>query len=304
MGMKTAREALALLGRWLLRRTPAPQSAAGAVRTDPMLGKVLGRYRLMQKLGSGGMASVYRAMPVDAGSGPMMPVAVKVVDPGLGADAVFKGRFEREARVGSELRHPAIVRVLEFGEAEGLLYLVMDLVPGETLRQRIRPDMPLDEATGYLRQLLDGMAYAHAHGCLHRDLKPGNVMVTPGNSIKILDFGLVKRHDFVTLTRTGQVLGTVGYVAPEQVAGQPGDERTDQYALGVIAYELLTGRNPFKGRMTAMVAGTAEPPPVASVRADVSQSLSDTVRRMMAADAAARFPSLAEVRGALEGLAA
>jgi len=267
------------------RSSPRPDPQTG------LLGRTFGRYRLVQKLGSGGMGAVYRALPLEGG----LPVAIKVVDPSLGRDAVFRGRFEREARVSSELSHPNLVQVLAWGEESGMLYLVMELVPGQTLRQRLRDSIPVSEALAILKQMVDGMAHAHAHGCVHRDLKPVNVMITPAGQARILDFGLARRSDFHTLTRTGQVLGTIGYGAPEQLSGKPGDERADQYALGVVAYEMLTGRQPFKGKLTALASGTVKPAPIEGV----PQPLAAAVMRMMARAPEERFPDLKAVQQAL-----
>ncbi|MBM3463827.1 MAG: serine/threonine protein kinase [Armatimonadetes bacterium] len=276
---------VAAVAFWLLK--PKKVTVGG----DPLLGRTLGKYRLVQRLGAGGMASVYRATPTGGG----LPVAVKVMRPEMSAAPVLRERFEREARVGSELRHPGIVRVLEWGEDGGALYLAMDLIPGNTLRQRLNGGaLPLDEAVGILIALMEAMSHAHQNGCLHRDLKPGNVMITPGQSVRILDFGLVTRHDFVTLTRTGQVMGTVGYGAPEQLAGKSGDARSDQYALGVIGYEMLTGKQPFKGNVRGLLDAAAEPDPITALRAEVPAAVADVVKRMMARDPGRRFGDLGE----------
>lgn len=219
-----------------------------------MIGSALeGRYRIEAELGSGGVGAVYRGVHVALNRA----VAIKVLRSEYASSPEQRQRFEREARALAAMSHPNIVAVTDFGVAGDVAYIVMDLLEGETLAQRIKREgpLPLSYALVVLRQLLRALSFVHAQGLVHRDVKPPNVFLQtkPDGEIhvRLLDFGLakflVKDPNTKNLTRAGQIFGTPSYMAPEQVAGQESDARTDVYAAGIVFFEMLAGRAPFKG---------------------------------------------------------
>jgi TolB-like protein/Tfp pilus assembly protein PilF len=224
-------------------------------------GARLGPYEVLAPLGAGGMGEVYRALDTRLDR----EVAVKVLPERLAQDPTALSRFEREAKVLAALSHPNVLTILDFGKQDGIAYAVMELLEGETLRTRLlRSRMSWREAAELGFELADGLAAAHSRGIVHRDLKPENVFVTSSGRTKILDFGLARRGEFVkpaddargTVTQPtepGAVLGTVGYMAPEQVSGLAADARSDIFALGCVLYELVTGARPFAGRTGAEI---------------------------------------------------
>jgi serine/threonine-protein kinase len=252
----------------------------------PAAGARFGRYELLERLGAGGMGEVFRARDGDLNR----DVAVKFLPGQFASDAGRLARFAQEARAASALNHPNIITVHEIGETSGLPFIVMEYVDGQTLRQIIQDRRPpVRRALDIGVQLADGLAKAHAAGIVHRDLKPENVMVTTDGFVKILDFGLAKLHpdepDSLPIsgsgpvspsddtdtqatpqTAAGSILGTAGYMAPEQVCGKPADFRSDQFALGAVLYELATGRRAFRGdsvvdTFTAVLEREPEPIP-------------------------------------------
>ncbi len=221
--------------------------ASAASPPDPfgLAGRTLSHFRVLQPLGAGGMGVVYRAEDTRLAR----PVALKFLLPQSSLDASAKARFLHEARSAAALDHPNLCTIHEAGESEdGRLFLAMALYPGETLKARLARGgpLPVGEALEITRQIAQGLACAHAAGIVHRDLKPGNVMLVPDGPVKILDFGLAKARD-QSLSASGARLGTTAYMAPEQIRGEAVDGRTDLWALGVVLYEMLTGRKPFGG---------------------------------------------------------
>ena len=215
--------------------------------SDPRLGTVLyGRYQLLERLSAGAMGVVYRAERVKLGR----PVAIKFLHESFAATEDGMRRFEVEARAMSRLNHPNCVSVTDFGVDQGAPYLVMDFVTGHSLRQVLVAEgrMEPERVVSVVRQLLAGLAHAHGHGIIHRDVKPENVLLTPveghGEQVRILDFGLAKLRDESSVT-TGVAVGTPGYMSPEQTAGERVDQRADVYAAGIILHELVVGRKPF-----------------------------------------------------------
>src|SRR5262249_47563912 len=244
----------------------APPRARGPI--DPLVGRVLSPYQLDERLGAGGMGLLYRATALKRGRS----VAIKRLARHLVSDETAKARFIREARSASALDHPNIATVHEIGEAEGELFIAMALYEGETLKQRLdKGRLAVAEALGILRQVLLGLETAHRAGIVHRDIKPANVLVTSGEVVKILDFGLAKLASEGTgqgMTEAGQAVGTVLYMSPEQLRGQAVNQRSDLWSLGVLAYELLSGVAPFQAdsRVTGAIRIlNDEPPPLTSV---------------------------------------
>jgi eukaryotic-like serine/threonine-protein kinase len=228
-----------------------------------LVGRQLGHYRVLDEIGHGGMGVVYAAVDGRLDR----RVALKVLRPEVADSPDRRARFQQEARASAALNHPNIVHLYSVDEFEGLFFITMELVPGRSLREILRAEgpLPLSRALAFASQMAEGLGCAHAAGILHRDLKPGNVMVTDSDRVKILDFGLAKIFtrasaldpDAATMTReqtgSGTTLGTAGYMSPEQALGKRLDPRTDLFALGVVLFEMGTGRAPFEGDTPAAV---------------------------------------------------
>lgn len=270
----------------------------GSATTD-----IGGRYRLEGPLGRGGMAEVRAGTDLRL----QRPVAVKFLLPEMAARDDIRRRFEAEARAAASLSDPHAVAVYDTGEHEGLPYIVMERLPGETLADRIATG-PQDPA--WVRQVagevLAALGAAHAAGLVHRDVKPGNILITADNHAKIADFGIAKSLEAsdgsLDLTGTGQLLGTPAYLPPERLDGGPATAQSDLYSLGVVLYEALTGRCPFPGETpvaTAMAIIAGDYPPLDEVRPGLDPALVTTVQRAMAADPAQRFESAAAMAAAL-----
>lgn len=266
-------------------------------------GRVLGgRYRLVREIARGGMGTVWEA------DDPLLArhIAVKTLDPVIGRDETVRARFRREAVTAAAVTHQNIVGTYDTGEDDGVAYIVMELVHGITLRQLIDRDgaLPVPEAADIAYQVADALAVAHARGLVHRDVKPGNVLVQPDGRVKVTDFGIAKAADSSgeELTRTGMVVGTARYLAPEQVDGRVVDERVDIYSLGLVLYEMLCGRAPFEADTdiaTAVARLTAPPSPISLECPSVSPGLELVIDRALARDPAERWPSALAFRDAL-----
>jgi eukaryotic-like serine/threonine-protein kinase len=238
---------------------------------------VAGRYRLGERLGIGGMSEVWSAEDLEL----ERTVALKLVAPD--AD---RARFEREAQAVARLSHPHIGRLFDFGEAAGRPYMVLELL-SEGLDGRLRAGEPLpDEETRRIAaELASALAYAHAEGVLHRDVKPSNVLFDADGSVKLVDFGIARMLGEPTLTEAGTVLGTAAYISPEQARGEPVTAATDVYAFGAVLFQMLTGRPPFEGADALEVAtrhATEEPPPISSLRADAPPDLAEVAMLSLA----------------------
>lgn len=272
-------------------------------QSDSLAAQQLGPWRLLQRVGRGGMATVYRAVP-ETSMNEAEAVAVKVMRKDIVADPEFLERFRREARVTKALDHPNVVRLIDWGEERGYAYMVMELIQGGNLRERLQARaVPPAEAWAALQPICAGLACAHAAGIVHRDLKPENLMITESGLLKVTDFGLARARDLKTkLTATGTVLGTPAYMAPEQIHGEPPTPAMDQYAVGVIAYELLTGHLPHSDpdpvrQIFMTLTETARPP---SELATLSPAIDDVVMRMLNKDPRDRYPTLSDAADALE----
>lgn len=267
---------------------------------DYLLGSRLEGYRLVKRLGAGGMATVYRAEPDSAHSD---AVACKVMRPELAQDAEYRQRFLREIQVCRSLDHPNIVRTYGGGSQGELLYLLVELVDGQPMDELLKQERLSPTRVGELfLPLLRAMHYAHGKGVLHRDLKPANVIVTRRGQIKVLDFGLAVQQDRTRITVSGAAMGTPCYMPPEQFALSKSDfdARSDQYSLGVMLYEMLTGEAPFQGdfMQLAMAHYSNPPPPLPGFPAELEAVL----HRMMAKQADQRYSDLGEVERALTPL--
>ncbi|MBI3925303.1 MAG: serine/threonine protein kinase [Armatimonadetes bacterium] len=298
IGLQRARALRARLARGRLLQ----QYEARAETADPRIMSLLGGYRILEKLGTGGMATVYRAVP-DGSLDEQASVAVKIIRPD-GVDERTIGRFRREIRLCGALQHPSIVEVLDSGDQDGLLYLVMECVEGKPLNDVIREGgLDPERALEILKSIFSAVAHAHGKGVVHRDLKPANIMVGADGRVRVMDFGLAWGLDSPALTETGHALGTPLYMAPEQVLGKKPDFAVDQYALGCVAFELLTGRPPYQDseEISVIFRKMNDPVPrVSDYRAGASRALDEAVSRMLAREPAGRYPSVAEAGAALE----
>ena len=228
----------------------------------PAVGQLYGdRYRLQLRIAIGGMGEVWQAEDELI----LRVVAIKILKQEYLADPAFLERFRSEARAAALVEHEGIANVFDYGEDTGAAYLVMELVPGESLSRLIEREKKLSEirVLDIVAQTSRALAAAHARGLVHRDIKPGNLLITPDGKVKITDFGIARVGDQVPLTKTGQVMGTVQYLAPEQATGKASTPATDLYSLGVVAYEALCGRRPFTGenQMAIAMAHINEMPP-------------------------------------------
>jgi tetratricopeptide (TPR) repeat protein len=274
----------------------------GPLRTPVTPGRTLSQYEIVEQLGGGGMGVVYKALDRRL----QRFVALKFLPPWFGAEREPKLRFLQEAKTIASLDHPNICSVLEVEELEdGQLFMAMPFYEGETLREKItRGPLAIGRAFDYASQIAAGLAHAHAAGVVHRDIKPANIVVTAGDRIRILDFGVAKVSDW-NLTRTGAVLGTLSYMSPEQACGDPVDQRTDLYALGAVLYEMLTGRPPFQaGSPEALYFAIQhrDPSDVRALRPEVSPAQAAVVRRLLEKEPFRRYGDARELAAALEGM--
>jgi serine/threonine protein kinase/tetratricopeptide (TPR) repeat protein len=269
-------------------------------------GTTLGRYRLVDRLGAGGMGEVWRAHDANLDR----EVAIKVLAPGTASDATTTERFRREALALSRLSHPGVATVYDFDAQDGTAFLVMELVGGGSLDDRLATGpLPIADVAQIGAAIADAIAEAHQCGILHRDLKPANIVLTPAGLPKILDFGIARliggSGDAAKLTQTGMLVGSLPYMAPEQLTGDADDSRTDIYALGVMLFEMTTGRRPFlKERPEALmfeIFGNA-PPAVRSLRADAPSALDQLIDACLSKDPARRPATAAAVATALRAL--
>ena len=292
-------------------RTPrTPRSGLRLDRASTLSGQILDlRYQVMKKLGEGGMSYVYLAREVATGA----EVAIKVLSPKLATDRSSVERLRREAGLAMRLDHANVCRILRLGESEdGLIYLVMPFLDGELLSDREVRGGPMELGPGIevLRQVCTGLHHAHELQIVHRDLKPENIMLVPEDGGRdravVMDFGLAKerRADpaIAKLTATGIILGTPEFMSPEQIRGRPLDARSDIYALGIVAFEMFTGKLPFQGRnaQEMMIARLRDQPlPLRQVRPDLPANLEKALGRALQANPDARYTTALDFADAL-----
>jgi serine/threonine-protein kinase len=262
-----------------------------------------GRYRIVRKLGSGGMADVYLAEDQELGR----RVAIKILDGRHANDDQFIERFRREAKNAAALNHPNIVSIYDRGEAEDTYYIAMEYLDGRTLKELIvgHGQAPMRVAVEYARQILSALRFAHRHGIVHRDIKPHNVLVDREGRVKVTDFGIA-RAGTSQMTETGSIVGTAQYLSPEQARGGEVDQRSDLYSLGVVLYELLTGKTPFEGDTPVEIAMkhlSATPQTPSELRPDIPPELDMVILRALAKDPDERYQSADEMESDLERVA-
>jgi len=272
-----------------------------------MVGQTFGQYRIEEKLGAGGMGVVYRARDTRL----ERPVALKLIGERLVGDETARARLLREARSASALNHPNICTIYEVGEAEGQTYIAMELVEGRPLSALVPADgLALETVLRYGTQIADALAHAHERGIMHRDLKTANVVITPEGRTKVLDFGLAKRmHDAelaeatrstASLSEAGGVMGTLHYMAPEVLRGEPADKRSDIWALGVVLHEMASGKLPFEGKTGYEVSSAILSRPPEPLPARVPAVLRSIILRCLGKEPGQRYQRAGEVRAALE----
>jgi putative two-component system response regulator len=262
-------------------------------------GAWLGPYRIVDRIGRGGMATVYKAHH------PALDrfVAIKVLPDFFAEDEVYRQRFQDEARSVARLRHPNILSVFDFGQENGITYLVLELVGGGTLGDRLRDRMDLKDVVALLRPIAGALDHAHAMGVLHRDIKPSNILIHENGTPVLADFGLAKMADSIRkLTASGTVMGTPEYMSPEQAAGEPFGPPSDLYSLAVVAYEMLTGRVPFEADTPAAVLLShmnKAMPPTPELAGELSNHVEATLRQALAKVPSDRYRSASEFVQAL-----
>lgn len=258
------------------------------------------RYRIDAMLGQGGMSAVYKATDPNL----KRVVAIKLIHPHLSTDSSFVMRFESEAAAVASLRHPNIVQVFDFNNDNGIYYMVLEFIPGETLQERMRRlaenkrQLSVEEALRYTLNISDAVGYAHQRGMVHRDIKPANIMLDVHGQAILMDFGIVKILGGDSHTSTGAVVGTARYMSPEIIRGEVADHRSDIYSLGVTLYEMLSGRPPFvaDSAMTLMMMHLNDPvPDVRGFRPDIHPEIVSIIQRCLAKDRNNRYQSAAEL---------
>src|SRR5688572_4431787 len=293
----------------LERQPPIGHSRAASLRTGAILGD---RYLIAGLIGEGGMGQIYQARDRRLAR----DVAIKVLFASSKDDPNLLRRLEQEARVAGSLNHPNVLTVYDVGTHEGTPYVVSELLEGTTLREKLTAGLPTRTALDFAIQIARGLAVAHDKGIIHRDVKPENVFVTRDGRVKILDFGLAKQVETAPLedrataswqeagTTPGTVLGTMGYMSPEQLRGKPADHRSDIFSFGAVLYELLSGQRAFQGKTAADTMTqilTTEPPEI-SMTGGAPPACMAIVRRCLAKDPDARFRSAHDLVFALETL--
>jgi serine/threonine protein kinase len=260
-----------------------------------MIGKTISHYKILEKLGEGGRSTVYKAEDIRL----QRIVAIKIMSEKLLKNPKARLRFLREAQTVAQLDHPNICAVYEVDSAEGLTFIAMACIEGQSLsRKTEKGPLEIDEATDIGLQAARGLNAAHKKKIIHRDVKDGNIMINGEGIVKILDFGLSKPLEKEDITKPRAILGTVPFMSPEQATGEPVDYGADIWSLGVVMYRMLTGRHPFKGRNVGEMIKSIlkdKPPRVRELRTDVPEAIENCIHKMMAKDREDRHESMVEV---------
>ncbi len=278
-------------------------------RNAPVIGQILSHYRIVEKVGEGGMGVVYRAHDERLGR----DVALKVLPAELVTDSAARKRLLGEAQTASALNHPHICTVHEVGEARGLAFIVMEYVAGKSLSETIPGQgLPVETAVRYAVQIADALAHAHKRGVIHRDLKSSNVVITPESLVKVLDFGLARKLPLkdseeetssdLNVDEGRAIAGTLAYLAPEVLRGEPAQQQSDLWALGVVLYEMATGARPFRGESSFALSTAILRDPPAPLPAHISASLTAVIQRCLAKEPAGRYQYASEAFAALQAI--
>jgi len=295
-GSSLGRDKLLEFAPTMTLETPAQAIPKGSL--------VAGKYRIIEEIGRGGMGIVYKAEDIKL----KRTVALKFLPHQWISDADSRERFIHEAQAASALDHPNICTIYEIEETEdGRMYIAMAFYEGESLREKIkREPLKSEEAVAIAIQVARGMAKAHQKGIVHRDIKPANILITNDGIAKIVDFGLAKLAGQVKLTREGTTIGTVAYMSPEQARGEVIDQRTDIWSLGVVLYEILAGKLPFKGDYEQTLIHSilkTEPEPITKFRKDLPSGISQIIAKALAKNPAARYQTMEELAEDLNAVA-
>src|ERR671919_283440 len=266
-------------------------------------GQMLGPYRIINQIGKGGMATVYKAYQASVDR----YVAIKVLPSQLAESKEFATRFQQEARIIAKLEHPHILPVFDYGESDGIAYFVMRYLEAGTLKDKMvahRP-LPLNEIDRIFTQLTDALRYAHSFGIIHRDLKPANALIDSHGNIFLTDFGIAKLLESASprLTQTDAIMGTPAYISPEQAQAGPVDQRSDIYSLGIILYEMVTGSVPFTAEtpLAVLFKHISDPlPPPSLVKPDIRPAVEKVILKALSKDPRDRFSTAAEFVAAWE----
>ncbi|MDQ3866079.1 MAG: protein kinase, partial [Actinomycetota bacterium] len=247
------------------------------------------RYRILRRLGSGGMANVYLAEDEELGR----RVAIKILNDRYATDELFNERFRREATSAAALSHPNIVSIYDRGEADGRPYIAMEVIEGRSLKELIVTSgaLPIPKAIEYAKQILNALRFAHRNGIIHRDIKPHNILLGPEERLKVTDFGIA-RSGASQMTEAGSIMGTAQYLSPEQARGAPVTAASDLYSVGVVLYEMLTGKTPFNGESPIEIAMkhlNEAPRPPSELRPEIPPELDQIVLRALTKDPGERY---------------
>jgi len=252
-------------------------------------------YKVVELIGSGGMANIYKAIQLSLDR----PIALKVMHQHLTREEGFVMRFEKEAKLAAQLQHENIVAIIDYGSDKGVYYIAMEHVDGKNLKEILSKQsrLPLEICLLISQQIAEGLKYAHAHNLIHRDIKPSNIILSHDGRVMLTDFGIAKGCDDLTITSTGQMIGSPAYMSPEQAAGRPIDHRSDIFSLGIIMYEIISGQKPFNGATyQEMVASimSQEPESLQRLRVDVNPEIEAQVMKALVKDADSRYQSVEE----------
>jgi len=252
-------------------------------------------YKVVELIGSGGMANIYKAIQLSLDR----PIALKIMHQHLTREEGFVMRFEKEAKLAAQLQHENIVAIIDYGSDKGVYFIAMEHIDGKNLKEILSKQsrLPLEICLLISQQIAEGLKYAHVHNLIHRDIKPSNIILSHDGRVMLTDFGIAKGCDDLTITSTGQMIGSPAYMSPEQAAGRPIDHRSDIFSLGIIMYEIISGQKPFNGgTYQEMVQSimSQQPESLQRLRIDVNPEIEAQVMKALVKDADSRYQSVEE----------